>query len=226
MTSFIIHGENTRASRQKLYEIRNSFDSSLVSNVSLEDGISPENQMFIQPLVAVFEFFEKDQLRKIDAEKLFDDIKRNGRDLTVILWFGFELTSSNRVLAESRKNSFAELKFAISPVVFKLADYFFSPKSSKNIFYALLSDFGRVKGDEVFLIQMLIRNARLKIWAAFKNNSFRGLAGFSKKQAESGNHLTQKKLLNIFAELVSLERKIKIGPADLVSNILLLYEAI
>ncbi len=225
MSSYILHGENTQASRQKLYEIRSSFDPALVSSGSPEEGLPLENQMFREPKAVVFEFFEKDQLRKFNAERFFNDLKRAGNGLTVVLWFGFEMTSANKVLAESRKNGFAELKFAISPMVFKLADLFFASKSPKNTFYSLLSDFGRSKGDDVFLVQMLIRNARLKLWASFKNNSYRNLSGFSKKQAERSRHLTQKNLLKTFENLITLERKVKSGSVDLVSNILLLFSA-
>lgn len=226
MSFYVIHGENTQASRQKLYEIRSGFDPTLVAHASFEEGLPLENQMFSQPKAVVFEFFEKDKLRNFNAEKLFQDLKRTGKDMTVVFWFGFELSSANKVLDLSRKNGFIELKFAVSPQVFKLADSFFAAENQKNTFYSLLSDFGRSKGDEVFLVQMLIRNVRLKLWAIFKNNSYRNLSGFSKKQADLGHHLTQKNLLSTFENLVTLERKVKSGSVDLTSNILLLYEAL
>ena len=225
MSRYILHGENTLASRQKLSEIKGSHDPTLVSGGFSSSGLPQENQMFSLSKVFVLEFFEKDQLRKFDAERFLSDLKIAGRDLTTVFWFGFELTASNKILTQSKAAGFRELKFSVSPLVFKLADSFFAPKGTKNSFYKNLSDFGGAKGDEVFLVQMLIRNARLKLWASFKNDSYNNLIGFSKKQAEYGHHLTQKKLLGIFESLVALEKKVKSGPIDLVSHTLLLYES-
>jgi len=225
MSCYIIHGENTQASRQKLSEIKGSFDPALVSDVSSSGSLPLENQMFSQPKVVVLEFFGKDQLREFEAERFFSDLKVAGRDLTAVFWFGFELTASNKILSRCKAAGFQELKFSVSPLVFKLADSFFAPRGSKRSFYKNLSDFSDTKGDEVFLVQMLIRNTRLKLWASFKNSSYNNLSGFSKRQAQYGPHLNQKKLLSIFESLIFLERKVKSGPTDLVSNTLLLYES-
>jgi|GEM_PF-5376704 DNA polymerase III delta subunit len=226
MSLYILHGENNQASRQKLYEIKESFGAELVSGVLLEKGLPFDNQMFASPEAVILEFFEKEHLRKLNLKKFLDSLRDSGGTRTVILWFGFELTGSSSVLSECLKSGFTELKFAISPLVFKLVDLFFAPKIPNNRFYKLVSDFSVEKGDGVFLVQMLIRSTRLKLWGSFKNNSFLGLSSFSKKQAAYLDGLTTKKLLGIFEELINLERKIKTGSVDLVSNILLLYEVV
>lgn len=226
MSYYIIHGENVQLSRQKLYEIKSGFDQASVTEASLGQGIHLENTLFTQTNLVVLEIFESDQLKEFDMERYFENLKRAGNDLSAVLWFGFKLTKTNKVLVQCLKFGFLELKFSLSPIVFKLADCFFSPTSFKNKFYSLLYDFGRSKGDEIFLIQMLIKNSRLKLWSLFKNKSYLSLSGFSKKQAELNSRLTKEKLLKNFEDLVSLERRAKSGPVDLVSILLLLYESL
>lgn len=224
MNGYILHGENTKASRQKLTEIKSQFEPEATENGSLETGFLPQNQMFGQTRLTVFEVFEKEKLRQLEPESFFGNLGFLDPSLTVVFWFGFELPASSKVTALAKRNGFKEIKFGVSPLVFKLTDAFFAPRNLKPSFYQILSDFDRDSGEDVFLVQMLIRGARLKLWACLKNKSYGALSPFVRKQAVS-TQPNKEKLLELFEKLTDLERKVKGDSVDFISNLLLLYES-
>lgn len=223
--NYILHGENTLMSREKFNDLKSGFDPSLVSIQSFREPPHLENQMFSQPKAVITEFFEKDDFKEFDQQKFFDYLDTVDRGTAIILWFCFELTISNTFLSQVKGRGFEEFKFSVSPLVFKIVDSFFEPKSQRLVFYRLLTDFGRTRGDEVFLIQMLIRKLRFGLWASLNNNSYKSMSGFIKRQAEFGKQVPQRTLTTLFESFVNLERKIKTGALDLTSSVLILYES-
>lgn len=224
MKGYLLHGENTQASRQKLNEIKGEFDPAAIELSSAEAGLPLQNQIFTQPKLTIFEIFEKDKLRRFEPENFFKQLAAAEKHLTAVLWFGFELPVSNKIISSARSLGLKELKFSVSPLVFKLADAFFAPAGSK-IFYQIITNLDPSGGEDVFLVQMLIRSTRLKLWACLKNNSYRKLNPFAKKQVGLNARLNREKLLYLFEKLVDLEKKVKSGPNDLASSLLLLYES-
>lgn len=219
--NYIIHGENSTLSRQKMNEIKDAFDPSLVfQNPSGLLG----NSLFSTPGLILLEFFKKEELKTFAFEEFFKNLGRVGPKTQVALWFNFELGTSNKILSQSQNLNFKELKFSTSPVVFKIVDAFFAPKKFRSNFYRLLSDFSQRPGEEIFLLQMLIRHSRLYLWAGFENSSFKNLKGFTKNQAQAGKEIALSRLVELFKRLVELEKQFKGGFLDLPSKLLVLYE--
>ena len=223
--NYIIHGENVLLSRDKLNDIKKGFDSSLISVQPFRDPPYLENNMFSETKVIVIEFFEKDNLKVFNSERLLNSLKAANPQVSFVLWFGFEVTPSNKLLGQVKEQGFREMKFNVSLTVFKLADSFFAPKIHHITFYKLLCDFSRTRGDEVFFVQMLIRKVRFGLWASFDNASYRSLSGFLKQSAEFGKELPQDTMVRLYGSFVNLEGRLKSGTVDISSLALMLYES-
>lgn len=222
--NYILHGENSLLSRQKLNEIIGPFDSGSVARCSLTSQPFFDNQLFAKQAVTLFEFLKKEEAKDFPADLFFSGFAGLKPETVVILWFDFELSPAHKLLTQALKAEFKEFKFPVAPVVFKIADAFFAPKNFRGNFYNLLAEFGAHSGEEIFLLQMIIRSARLFLWSSFNNQSFQKLKGFTRIQAGRGQTISQKSLTNLFAKLVDLEKRFKTGSLDLSSRLLVAYE--
>lgn len=222
--NYILHGEDNRLSRQRLNEIIGPFDPAVVSRRSPSSSTFFDNQLFARQELVIFEFFKKEELKDFPAESFFEDLESSGPEIEVVFWFNFELSSSNKFLKQAQRKGFTELNFKVPQAVFKVVDAFFAPKKLRGRFYSLLADIALNSVDHLFLLQMLIRNLRLLIWASLNNRSFLNLVGFVRKKSEAGKAIRPEKLVTLYGRLVDLEKRFKTGSPDLTSEILLAYE--
>lgn len=224
--NYILHGEDTSISRQKLNEIISFSNPDGVYRQSPVLNPILDNQLFAEPELKIIEFLKKDELKEFPAENFFKRVEELRPETAIILWFNFELSPVNKILAQAQRSGFKEFKFNISPVVFKIVDAFFAPKKLRGKFYSLLADFGLKSSDQLLLLQMITRGARLFLWASMDNHSFLSLKGFVRRQAEAGKLMRAEKLIDLYSRLIDLERRFKVGSLDLTSELLILYEEV
>lgn len=233
MEKILLHGENTLLSRQRLSQIKDGLNSDELEEIRPEKFFREsvgffERQLFGGRRFLLMEFFEKDELRKLDLNKLSSFL--SGQDLPdgLIFWFGFELPSTNPLFKNIQEGIFQATKFDISPKVFKLVDAFFEPRRSLSRLYQLLGKDFEWEKDGSFLIFMLIKRTRQLLWFSHKASSFNGLHPFVQKKLSQGPlNLGQKfRLLKLYQNLVSIEKKLKSQATDLESRFFLLYESL
>lgn len=231
MEKILLHGENTLLSRQRLSQIKDGLDSGELEEIRPEKFFREgtgffERQLFSGRRFLLMEFFEKDDLRKLDSNKLSSFL--SGQDLPdgFIFWFGFELTASLPLFKNLQESRFQVTKFDISPKVFKLADAFFEPRRSLTNLYQLLGKNFEWEKEGSFLIYMLIKRTRQLLWFSHGAEAFSRLHPFvQKKLSQSSlNSNRPRRLLEVYQNLVSAERSLKSQSPDLESRFLLLYE--
>lgn len=219
-----LHGENTGASRQRFLELKKSFSLG-ASEASLAEGSPLGSVPLFGPTPArAWEVFKKDELKACDTERFTKELQSFPAETTLIFWFGFELPPGH-VLAKAFKALRAkEEKISIPLKVFKVAEAFFAGADfyPKFVGFSLSSGGVGTKGEEIFLLQMTIRQNRLLLGRALGTSSFKVLSPFQKNLL-SGT-LSKEALQQSFKELVALEKDYKSVGADLASRLLMIYE--
>ncbi len=230
---YLIHGQDSAASRERLAQIREElgpFWSSPLSSSDPERGGNYYSQTFLfeKPRAYIFEFFNKDDFKNFNWEALLPELPSEQKtDVFVILWFSFELPVAHKLFQAAKRRDFTELKFDLKTEVFKLADMFFSLDRSsvgRRAFYTKLWHFCRGGEEPIFLVQMVVRKLRTLLWRNFKNVSYRELPPWLRRTVDSSLSLTSDQLLGVYQCLVSLERKLKTSGGEAFSELLVIYE--
>lgn len=231
MAGSFLHGENLTLSRQNLLELRDAlgadgFTTVSAPDLSLKRATIFEDDLFGPSRLLILEFFEKEDLPGFDLEKFTRFLESPNLPPDFVIWFGFELPSSHGLFKILKLNKFVESKFEISPLVFRIVDAFFNPIRSRSLFYPLLTSFSSAEGEGIFLVQMLVKRVRQLFWALYQPPVWSSVHPFVKKKLGQEMKVwgDATKLLSLYRNLLNLERSLKSGKVELLSEILVLYE--
>ena len=233
MEKILLHGENSLLSRQQLSKIKEGLAYGELEEVSVDKfavgGIGFfERRLFGGRHFILLEFFEKEDLKRIDPEKLSNYL--SGHDLPdgFVVWCGFDLTASSPLLKILQKEKFWETKVDVSVKVFNLVDAFFDSNRNLSKLYQWVGGEFEWEKEGIFLVLMLTKKTRQLLWSYYGSDSAKNLHPYvQKKLAQSVASLKEPpRLLKLYKSLALLESNLKSRFVDLESHFFLLYESL
>ncbi len=233
MEKILLHGDNFLASRQQLFQLKERLGAAKLEEINASKFSSAgtgffERQLFGGQRFLLLEFFEKEELKRLDLEKLVSFL--DGPDLPdgFIIWCGFELTPANPFLKILQKEKFRGTKVDVSVRVFKLVDAFFEPNRNLFKLYQLAGNDFEWDKEGIFLVLMLTKRTRQLLWSFFQVEALKKLHPYVQ------NKLTQRapsfrgavRLIRLYKYLAALENNLKGRFVDLESHFFLMYESL
>ena len=219
---YFFHGEDSRATREKLNELKCRFETLPLIVFSPSTVAFNQELLFSQPKFYLLEFFEKNELRIFSWPKFFRFLD-SGPDEVFAIWSNFEVSLNENLKTLYRKYLFQEVRINSSNLVFKTVDSFFNGNRDRPNFYGLINSWS--SQEILFLVQMLIKRTRMILWRELSCQAYDSLKGFTRKViSESLPQATPVEILGLYWSLLDLERRVKTNEDDLLGRLLTVYE--
>ncbi|MBI2590470.1 MAG: hypothetical protein HYW33_01120 [Candidatus Blackburnbacteria bacterium] len=223
MNSFLLHGDNQVASREKLVSLvndgkKNGLEVVYLDNPSkkeLLDVVFAQGLFGSQNLIVVENFLTADK----EAGEILSDIPK---DTTLIIWEKRLLTAG---ILKKLSGRFTVLEFKLPTVLFALLDNIY-PKNTKKVLELLETAKRGLEAE--FVLIMLASRVRQLLWAKLEPAAMTlPLWQKGKLIAQSGRY-SESNLKNLNTKLLELDRKSKNStlPVDLFSSLELLLTSI